>query len=510
MTRKALFLAAFSAALLLQVPAQAESRGPVARIFLDQLKGLDDAGSKAAASCEDLRKCAALMTPAQKESARTDLLRLEGRTPSGGLLTEISQGFIALGYPQDAVRMLKMGPFDQSRGGLLTQAASEFQRQGRYELAMAAAQEALDADPKDEAALAVLRLSERRVHKREIASLPVLKDESVEGRPGEGGSRLAALTADPPAISAWPDLPMEVYHLPDTKPPSSWETIVTGVGSLWRVYFHSPSAKEAKDVAALKKSLESLPSGKDLVAEMGGWERVEKEVYFMVTDMSDDGTAAYVRPMTPWEAKKKGKNYVLAINSKLMEAGPEAVLPVFGHELSHVSDKLKGRTEFDLAVTSEHGAHLRQVYLFQEVEKSLTPQRRQEVEKKRIWMYQKWLTSMWEDHLLKLYPKKEDYQKVFSANKNLQYVAGLAYEDIAKKAVKDGTPQVLYHVSDLYANATHEPETTEEALLKKIEAAPDPAKRSALQAMLKKVREMRKGFFSTDEGYRARTGQTLP
>ena len=65
MTRKALFLAAFSAALLMQVPAQAESRGPVSRIFLDQLKGLDDAGRKTAASCEDLLKCAGLMTPAQ-------------------------------------------------------------------------------------------------------------------------------------------------------------------------------------------------------------------------------------------------------------------------------------------------------------------------------------------------------------------------------------------------------------------------------------------------------------
>ncbi|MFA6318572.1 MAG: hypothetical protein WC943_14280 [Elusimicrobiota bacterium] len=514
MTRKALFLLVLSLCLLLQAPAlraaPSEPASPVPMIFARQIKELPPADRAQAGSCVDLRVCAGLMTKEQKEAARTDLLRLEGRTQEGGLLTEISQGFLALGFPADAARMLKMGPFDGSRGALLSRAASEFQRQGRFEDAMASAKEALALDPKNEAALAVVALSERRVGEREIKSLPKRPDAAVEGGPGGGRSPAEVLTGKSSKLSAWPALPMEVYHLPDTKPPSTWESIVTGVGSLWGVYFHSPTPQEKKDVVLLKQKLDSLPAGKELVAQMGGWERIDKEVYFMVTDMSSDGTAAYVRPLTPWEQKKKGKNCVMAINSRLMKEGSEAVLPVFGHELQHIDDKLKGRKEFDLAVTSEHGAHLRQVYLFQEVEKGLSPEKRKEMEKKPIWMYQKWLTSMWEDHLLKRYPKKEDYQKAMGASKNLQYLAGLAYEDIATKSVKDGSPQVMFHVSDLYANATNEPEVTEEGLLERIKTEPDRAKRKALESLLSKHREMRRGFLAADAGYRKRTGQTLP
>ncbi|MBI5624933.1 MAG: hypothetical protein HY924_14250 [Elusimicrobia bacterium] len=509
MTRPALSLPVLLAAAFLQVSvalsAPPQAPGPVERIFLSQLRGLE----AQAGDCEDLRKCAGLMSPAQKELARTELLTLEGRTREGAVLSQISQGFLALGFPQDAARMLKMGPFDTGRASLLSQAAGEFHRQGRYDLAMAAAKDALSFDPKDEAALAVLQLSERRVQKRELSSLPVREQSEVGAEQGIGQPGAVALAKGPPRRPAWPSLSMEVYHMPDTKPPSGWETFITGIGSLAKVYFHSPSSEEKKDIESLKRKLDALPAGKALIADMGGWARVEKEVYFLVTSMPG-GTAAYVRPMTPWEAVKTGKHQVLAINKDLMKSGPETVVPVFGHELSHVADKLKGRTEFDLAVTSEHAAHLRQVYLFQEQEKALTPARRKELEKERMWMYQRWVASMWEDHLLKLYPKKEDYQKVFGANKNLQYLAGLAYEDIAKKAVEDGTPQVLYHVSDLYANATHEPEVTEDELLKKIKAETGDSKRSALESLLKKLREARKGFLAADQDYRARTGQTLP
>ncbi|MBI4676392.1 MAG: hypothetical protein HY748_02295 [Elusimicrobia bacterium] len=521
MTRKALFLPVLSFAFFFQAWAQdqppTQSPSPVARIFLNQLKGLDAAGRKAAGTCEDLRRCAGLMSKEAREAARNELFRLEGRTKGGGLLTEISQGFIALGFPQDAVRMLRMSPFDSGGGQMLSQAAGEFHNQGKYDLAMAAAQEALKIDPSDEAALAVLRLSERKVHKREIASLPVKKDSSVDAGPDDGAkaqafvfSQAGAASQDASRRSAWPLPPTEVYHMPGTKPPSTWDTIVTGVGSLWKVYNHEPTPQERAVIDGLKMKLNSLPSGKDLVREMGGWDRIDKEVYFMVTEMSNDGTAAYVRPMTPWEVKKKGKNFVLAINKKLMEDGPETVMPVFGHELQHVADKLSGHAEYDLAVTSEHGAHLRQSHLFQQVDKGLSPERRKELEKKPAWLYQKWVTSMWEDRLLKLYPKKEDYQKVFQGSKNLQYVAGLAYDDIYKKAVKDGSPQVMYHVSDLYANATHEPEVTESGLLAKIKAEKNPVKRGRLESLLKELREMRRDIFRMDDSYRARTGQTLP
>ncbi|MBI5210576.1 MAG: hypothetical protein HY927_11455 [Elusimicrobia bacterium] len=500
MSRTALLLPALVLGLAAQALAYDLPRdtpaGAVAKVFLRQFS---ETQRTAAGQKEDFDRWAAMMDEGQRRGAAAGLARLEAATRDDPTLADIAAGYLALGGPEDAVRAAARLRDGRAKAARLAKAALLLQQQGRF-------------DPGNESAQAVLLLSQRRVEKREIRSLPARKGSSVDGAgaAGKGGAEPWLSTAGGHKSRQGLLPPVEVYHMPDTKPPSTWAQLKMGVGSLWQVYRHKPSPKETTALAGLKAGLDSFPSGSQMIREMGGWERIEKEVYFMYADMPDDGTLAYVRPLAPWEARKTGKRYVLAINNKYRDEQPEAVLPVVAHELWHVADKMAGHDEPLLSVTSEHGAHLRQVYLFQEVDKKLTAEQRKELEKSRVWLYQKWVVSMWEDHLKQRYARKEDYQKVFAGSKNLEYLAGLAYEDVLKKAVGDGTPQVLYHVSDLYANATNQPEVTEDALLEKIRLETDQAKRRDLENLLKELRAMRASLFQTDQAYRVRTAQTLP
>ncbi|MBI5243773.1 MAG: hypothetical protein HY922_08865 [Elusimicrobia bacterium] len=513
MTPKALLLSAFVSAFLATAwtqeaspPDQSPQRPVPKTFFLRLSKDQRQAAGKDAS----LERMAAMMDAGRRSAVRNSLLELETVTEDMSLLTDIAQGYLALEFPEEAARIARLlRDSSPKKAALLSKSAGELHNAGKVEEAAAAAAEAFRLDPQDKAAEAIVKLSERRFQKKELALLPKGREASPVD-PGGAGNADALLRGSKASPLSRVLPPMTTYHLPDTKPPSIWSQIGAGVGSIWDVMTHRESKEETAALQKLRDTLVSTPSGAEIIRSMGGWERVDKEVFFMFSKMPNDGTAAYVRPMTPWEEKRTGKKIVLAVNSKFMQEAPEMVVPVFGHELWHVADKLAGHGEMSLAVTSEHGAHLRQAYLFQEVDKRLTPQRRKELEKNRLWMYQKWVTSMWEDHLLKLYPKKEDYQKVFDGSKNLQYLAGLAYEDIHKKAVQDGTPQVLYHVSDLYANATNEPEVTEEQLSKAIAAETNPAKKKALQDLLAELLAMRKGMFGADNGYRTSTGQTLP
>lgn len=501
MTRKALLFPLLLCAVL-AVRAQSPDSPTVEGTLLQSI----DPARRAELSGAGVERIAEGLAEPQRAAAREGLLALEPKA-SDATLDEIARGYLALGFPQDAARLARLLP-SGPRAALLSRAAVAFNASGDADAAAAASKEVLALDPSDKAAEAVLKLSERKVGKKEIALLrskPSFQAVATAVQPAVAVKLQPARPLQRPAF-----LPkIDAYHMPDTKPPSTWQTLRAGVGSLWDVYWYKPSAEHQAGMRKLKDTLTSTETGAALIKEMGGWERVDKEVLFMFSKMPGDGTAAFVRPMAPWETEKTGKKYVMAVNRDFIKDKAAVVVPVFGHELRHIADKMEGYGDMNLAVTSEHGAHLDQVYLLQELEKKLTPQEKADLNKNRMWLYQKWVASMWEDHLLKLYPKKEDYQKAFEGSKNLQYLAGLAYEDIVKKAVKDGTPQVHYHVSDLYANATHEPEVTEAQLLKAIAAEADPARRRQLESLLVDLKAMRKRIFETDDAYRRRTGQTL-
>jgi len=514
MTRKALLLSAFFCAFIAAARAQQAAApkddvpGQVSQAFLVNLSP-DQRG--AAGQDATFGRMAAFMSSDQRYATRGGLIELEGGAKPAGL-AEIARGYLALDFPEDAARIARlMEDGSKNKAGLLSRAAGAFHRAGKYKEAAETAAEAFRLDPSDKAAEAVAKLSERRFTKKDVPLLHA-KPET----PPVAALAAPRAAADPMAPGPKPSsvasrlLPrMETYHLPETKPPSFWSQLRMGLGSIWDVMNYKPTPEQTAGIKKLRDMLGSTQTGAGIVKELGGWEQIDKNVLFMYEKMPEDGTAAYVRPMTPWEQKKTGKQLVLAVNSEFLRTNPEIVLPVMGHELWHVADKVNGFGDAELSVASEHGAHLRQVYLFQEMENKLTPAQRKEYEKDHMWMYQKWVASLWEDHLTTRYATKQDYEDQYKGSKNLQYLAGLAYEDVYKRAVKDGTPQVLYHVSDLYANATAEPEVSEEGLLKEIKAEQDPAKRQSLQKLLDEVRQMRRRLFDADDAYRTRTGQTV-
>lgn len=416
----------------------------------------------------------------------------------------LARAYLAAGFADDAKRLLASPPAKAVGGE-----AARLLAAGRNEAAAEAARRALALDPKDQAAWAVLKLSERRLADQKLR-LPEAgrPDLPVPAGAGGPGLRLARLSGSAPAGQK-SVVPISGYHSPETVKPGALAQFVFGMDSLADVLLHRSAGKENAAFRELRGRLDAVSSGAELVRDMGGWDAIDRTVHFNYEDLPSKGTLAYVRPLLPWETLATGKRYALIMSRELLGAPPETAAPIFAHELSHVRDHMRGDlADPRLAVTSEHGAHLRQVYVFQELEKKSSPERLAALRSDRLWMSQKWLASLWEDRILSRYPTRQSYQDLFKDSKKLRYLAGLAYEDVYKKTVADGTPQVFYHVSDLYAAATSETETTEAELERRIQQG--ALDRQALETRLKRLRAMRASTLQADADYRRRTGQTLP
>ncbi|MFA6029806.1 MAG: hypothetical protein WC969_08135 [Elusimicrobiota bacterium] len=484
---------------------------PVLRERIDALfcAQLDDGARASLPAGSSYVDAARFLDPAGRQTVRAGLLPLEKGEDETGLI-ELASAYLAAGWNADAERLLlALGKGPATSPGILALKASLLLQAGRYPEAAEAARETLKLSPGYPPAVTTLKLSERHLAGKtlRLPSSAKKEDPAVAiGASRRGAAALASTTAARRSVFE----PPSAYHMPDTKKPGFFGNLYSGIKSLWDAYAYEPSPKETAAFAKMRASLQSTGAGADLIERMGGWEGVDKNILFIYTDLGKDGTLAYVRPLTPGEQKKSGKKFMLAMHARHLDSPPEVVVPVFAHELTHVYDHLVEFNDHRLALASEHGAHLRQMYVFQELTSPLTPARRAELMKDKIFRHQEWLLTMWIDHLLSKYPTKESYQASFGDDKKLRYLSGLAYEDIAKKAIGDGTPQLLYHVSDLYAAATNEQEVTERELTDALAGEKDPARRARIEALLKDLRSMRGRFLGIDQRYREKTGQTLP
>ena len=266
---------------------------------------------------------------------------------------------------------------------------------------------------------------------------------------------LSRATARPrPAAARAPAAGLS-YHTDDSRKPWLITEIYQNFVDRWNYSHHAMTADETRRLAAVKRALDSTASGRRLVADLGGWEAVERDVTIKFAPIASGSTLAQAFPNGLERADGTTAPYGIALNSRLANAPPELLTSILAHELSHVRDNERYGALGGLAVPSEFQAHRTQVYVYEELMKLAGPERRREVEATRDGQYMKFVVSMWEDHIVQRYPTERDYAAAFAGGR-LPKLAVMVYRDLASGKIKPGSPQLDYHVQDLYDAATRE------------------------------------------------------
>lgn len=288
-----------------------------------------------------------------------------------------------------------------------------------------------------------------------------LSGPRAEGLPAAGSSSrapaaLSRATAarSRPGVSEIPAAGLS-YHTDDTQKPWLITEIYHNLVDRWNYSRHAMSADETRRLAAVKQALSSTATGRRLVEDLGGWAKVERDVTIKFAPISDDHTLGAAFPTGLKNADGTTAPFGIVLNSRLAGAPPELLTTILGHELSHVRDNERYGTLGGLAVPSEYQAHRTQVQVYEELMKAEGGKRRQEVEATRDGQYMKFIASMWEDHIVQRYRTEKDFAATFTGAR-LPKLAVLVYRDLASGRVKPGSPQLDYHVQDLYAAATSE------------------------------------------------------
>jgi hypothetical protein len=245
------------------------------------------------------------------------------------------------------------------------------------------------------------------------------------------------------------------YHTDDVRKPWLITELWHGMVDNWNYSHHAMTPGERSRLAELKRQLSSTAAGRQLVEDLGGWAKVERDVSIKFAPISSGSTLAQAFPNGLERADGTTAPFGIALNSRLANAPPELLTSILAHELSHVRDNERYGALGGLAVPSEFQAHRTQVYVYEELMKAAGPKRRQEVEATRDGQYMKFIVSMWEDHIVQRYRTEKDFAAAFKGPK-LPKLAVMVYRDLASGRIKPGSPQLDYHVQDLYDAATLE------------------------------------------------------
>jgi len=245
------------------------------------------------------------------------------------------------------------------------------------------------------------------------------------------------------------------YHTGQTQKPWLIVAIWQNLADRWNYSHHDMTPVEARKLADVKARIDSTPTGRQLVADLGGWKKIERDVTIKFSPISGSGTLGQAFPMGLKRADDTYAPFGIALNSSLAGEPEELMATVLAHELSHVRDHERHGSRPELAVASELQAHRTEVYVYEELLRKMPEARRRALETDKYWQYTRFVASLWEDHILQRYRTKADYQAQFGKFK-AAILAGMAYDDMVHHAVAPGSQQLDFHVEDLYAAATRE------------------------------------------------------
>lgn len=389
--------------------------------------------------------------------------RLDRSALDAAGLAELSEAYRLLGRNEDALKAAReLSARDPGGVAGDAQTILALAQSGDYAAAQAVAESGLKRLPGDKSLLALL-------HQVKGRGAPVAPAQAA-ATAGRG-----AVPPPPPAADARPyvlrvkagknappPLPASTgesaYLAPGAKKASDGALMWGGLWNLAAYKLDSESPTEIKRMAALRAKLAETETGRALVADLGGWEKIERDVDVRFAKVWNDGTNAYARPFLSPDSK--GRRSALVLNAKLL-AEPDAVtVPILAHELSHIRDFQRHSPDHGLAIPSEYAAHRTQIQVFEEMKAKMTPAEITEMKKNPRARYQNFIALLWEDHLLQRYKTSEEMAAAIGPVSKFAEQAKAVFLDLQSGKIGPGGPQLDYHLNGenggLYRNLSAE------------------------------------------------------
>lgn len=230
------------------------------------------------------------------------------------------------------------------------------------------------------------------------------------------------------------------YVQPGTAKQSTAALLWNGLWNAAAYQLDTEPPEEKKEMSRLRASIDGTETGRRLVADLGGWTEIDKNVDMRFAKVWDDRTGAYAGP------GGRGKKYVLVVNRNLL-GGPDAVtVPIVAHELSHIRDFHQQGTAHGMAIPSEFAAHRTQVQIFEEIKAKMTPAQLAAYNSSHSGAYQNFITLIWEDHLLRRFKTPEDMARATGNADRFTAMSRAVMRDL-KAGMQPGGFQLDHHLN---------------------------------------------------------------
>ncbi len=385
-----------------------------------------------------------------RRSALAALDALDRPSLDSGALLELSQAYGMLGRPGEAVKVAAMLSTRDAKSPAGDKAAiTALTLVGDYRAAQKAAENALKRFPRDKDLLGLWHQVKDRVGAVDSpATASMIAVPSAPGQSGAADSRPFVLpvraggSAGPPPLTRAPS--SNSYLFPGSRKPSQLDLFLEGLLGVAVYGLDRETPLERERMAALRNSLEATETGRALIADLGGWKQIERDVDVRFVWMRS-GTGAYVRPLAAKNAA--GQRFVLAVNKAMMKESDAIAVPILAHELSHVRDHLSGSLDEGLHIPSELSAHRTEIHVFKELQARLTPGELADLKRSPAGRYQIFIAMLWEDRLAQRFKSHKDMARETGDYHLYHDMSQKAFEDLRSSKVEPGSPQLDHHLN---------------------------------------------------------------
>lgn len=392
-----------------------------------------------------------------KTRALAGLDRLDRGPLDAAALAELSEAYRLLGRPAEALKAARELSSNHANGSAgVEQSILSLAQAGDYPAAQAAAESGLKRFPGNKDLLALFhqvkgRASGKTSPEAPLAALPAAAsspETAADARPFV--LRVPALKGAPPPSPA----ASTAYLAPGSVKASDDEVFWSAFRSVAKYKIDYEWPAEIKRMTALRAKLDETETGRALVAELGGWDKIQRDVDIRFAGVGNPDLNAYFRSFkTP---NSKGQRGSLVLNKALVDEPDAVAVPILAHELSHVRDF---RGEPGLAIPSEFAAHRTQVQVFEEMKAKMTPAEIIQLRGNPRARYQNFIALLWEDHLLQRFKTAKEMAAA-AGSVGYESRAAAVLLDLRDGSVAPGGAQLDHHLNGvnegLYRNLTGE------------------------------------------------------
>ncbi len=446
------------------------------------------------------------MNASERNHALAALDRLDRAALVPETTTELAHAYRLLGRPDAALDGAV------SRDGE-AKAIFALAEAGDYASAQAAAEKALKRFPGNKNLLALLHQVKGRTAGRFSSTPAAARSKSPTATAQETDSRPSVLqikagkSAPPPEPDA-----STAYLNPGVEKASQGALIWSALWNLGRYKVDYESSAELERMATLRAKLDQSETGRTLVADLGGWDKIQRDVDIRFAGVWGGGMNAYFRPFDAPDSK--GRRGALVINKDLINEPDAVAVPILAHELSHARDY---QGDHGLAIPSEFAAHRTQIQVFEEMKAKMTPTELARLGTNERAQYQSFIALLWEDHLVQRFKSGKEMAAAVGAGAKIEKIAAEVLRDLKNGTVAPGGPQLDHHlngeVGGLYRHLTDEKDIVDLIREREASGAYDANQRSldrktmTKRAALLAQSEKQDAQFRTKHGFQIEAGK---